>query len=281
MALTAATIPIIIGKAILESLKTNLVYSRLFNTDYIGELQYGNTVKIPSIGSVTVGAYTRYNDLVPEQVADSAQDLTISHASQFSIVIDDLDRAQARPDVMAAYAREAVFQMNNTIDKYLAGVAVGGGTLTADLGNDSTPIEVNSSNVGTILRLIARKLDDAKVPRVGRVVVVPPWMVEDLVGANISESTNNVDELRNGFVTRYAGFDVLMSGNVPNTDGEKYKIIAGSPISATWGSQVEKTEMIRHPNFFGDVLRGLVSYGAKVTRAATLAIGTVNEAAEA
>ena len=281
MALSTATIPTIVGEAILESLRENLVYANLFNSDYLGDVVPGNAVKIPSIGSVTIGDYTEYTDMTDEEAADTSQTLNVDQQKYFSIVIDDVDRAMAKPAVMAAYAREASFQMQNTVDSYLAGVLAAGGTITSGLGSSTTPIEVNSGNIGTQLRLVARKLDDAKVPRNGRFVVVPPWAVEDLVTANIADATSNGEALANAFVARYAGFDILMSQNVPNTSSAKYKIVAGTNLSATMALAINQTEMIRHPNQFADKMRGLAVYGSKVTRPAALAVATWNEAAEA
>ena len=281
MALSAATIPTIVGDAILESLRGNLVYSNLLNEDFLGNVAPGNAVKIPAIGSVTVGAYTDYSDMSDEEASDSSQTMDIDQQSYFSIVLSDIDAAMSKPAVLGAYAREAAFQMANTIDGFLATTLSTDGALVADLGTDGTPLEVNSTNVGDTLLLIARKLDDAKIPRAGRVVVVPAWFAEDLVRHDIAQNTANSDSIANGIVARYAGFDVALSHSVPNTAGEAYKIVAGTNLSATMALAINQTETIRHPNQFGDKLRGLAVYGAKVTRPAALAVATVNEAAEA
>lgn len=280
MALSADTIPTIVGDAILESLRENLVYGRLFNTDYQGDVAPGNAVKIPAIGSVTIGDYVEYTDMDDEAVADDSQTLTIDQQKYFSIVIDDIDRAMSKPAIMAAYAREAAHQLQTTMDSYLAGVLAAGGTLTADLGTDVTPLEINSANIGETLRLIARKLDDALVPRNGRYVVLPPWAIEDLVTVNVTLETNNADTVRNGFISRWNGFDILMSHNVPNDEGDAYKIIAGSTISQTMAMAIDKTEMVRHQTQFADKFRGLMVYGSRVTRPAALAVATWNEADE-
>ena len=280
MALSAATIPTIVSSGILESLKENLVYGRLLNDDYLGDVIPGNAVKIPSIGSVTVSPYTVYTDMDDEEAEDSSQSLTIDQQQYFSIVLDDIDAAMSKPAILAAYAREAAHQIQKKIDGYLAGI-LSAGTLTTGLGDGTTPIEVNSANIGSQLSAMAVLLDNALVPRSGRYVVLPPWAVEKLVLANIADSTNNVGELAEGFVARHAGFNVLMSPLVPNTAGAKYKIIAGSNISATKAIGINKTEIIRHPTQFADKLRGLAVYGAKLTRAATVCVGTWNIAAEA
>lgn len=280
MALSAATIPTIVGEAILESLTKNLVYGNLYNQDYMGEVAPGNAVKIPSIGSVSVGDYTEYTDMDDENASDSSQTMNISEQKFFSIVLDDIDSAMSKPAVMAAYAREASNQMAATVDSFLATTLATGGTLTSDLGDDTTPLEVNSASIGSTLRAMATKLDLALVPRNGRYVVLPPELVAKLVAANITDETNNSAVLADSYVTRYAGFDVLMSHQVPNTAGDKFKVVAGSNISATMALAINETEMIRHPTQFADKLRGLAVFGGLVTRPATVAVATCNVAAE-
>jgi hypothetical protein len=278
MALTANTIPTIVGDAILETLKGNLVYRKLFNGNYTGSVAPGNVVKIPSIGSVTIGAYSEYTDMDDDEASDAGASMAVDQQSYFSIVLDDVDAAMAKPAVMAAYASEATFRLQNTIDGYLGGLLATGGTLTTGLGDDTTPIEVNAANVDVQLRLMARMLDDAKVPRSGRFAVLPPWAVEDLVESNIVDNTNNADALANAMVAKYAGFDILMSQSVPNTTGAAYKVVAGSAISATMAIAINNTEMLRHPTQFADKFRGLAVYGGKVTRPDTICVATWNEA---
>ena len=265
------------------ALQKELVYSRIFNRDYEGEVTPGASVKIVSQGShVTIGDYTRESDIAWQFVSDDSQTLLIDQEKYFAISVDDLDALQSKPNSLAAYAVDAAYQLSDTIDQFLVSKLAGAsGAITADLGDNTTPLEINSANIGSTLRLIARRLDDAKVPRQRRVVVLPPWAVEDLVTANIADASNNAEELTNGFVARYAGFNILMSNNVPNTAGDKHKIVAGSDIAATFAIQMNKTEQMRLESKFADGIRGLAAYGAKVTRPGALAVATWNEAAEA
>lgn len=279
MALSAATIPTIVSSSLLESLKANLVYARLFNENYIGNVAPGNVVKIPSISAVETRAYTSYTPITADDAADASISMTIDKQRYFSIILDDIDAAMAKPAVLAAYVKEAAFQLQNDIDKDLA-TTLSAGTLVTGLGTASVPIEVNSANIASQIRTAALLMDNAKVPREGRYAVLPPWAVEKLTIANVATSTNNVSELANGFVARYAGFDVLMSANVPNTTSTKYKIVFGSPISATYAVAINKAEVVRHPTLFADNLRGLAAYGSALSRAGAVAVAIWNCAAE-
>lgn len=281
MALTAATIPVIVGDAILESLKANLVYGKLFNQDYIGNVAPGNSVKIPSIGSVLTEAYVQGTDLEGQDAEDSSVSLLINKQRAFEVRLDDVDAIMAKPAVLAAYAKEAAYQLQLDIDADLAAELAGAGTLVANFGTSTTPIEVNSANICSQLRAMALAMDNAKVPRGNRFIVLPPWAIEKLTLASIVDATDNSVAMADGIVARYAGFNITMSPVVPNTTGAKYSILAAAPISATYAVAINKTEVIRHPKQFADILRGLVVYGAKATRPATIVNGYWNLAAEA
>lgn len=281
MALSNASIPVQVSGLILETLKSALAYARHFNEDYQGEVTPGASLKIPSIGSVTVSDYARYTDITAQEAADSAVTLNVDKQKYFSILLDDVDAIQAKPGILTAYTIEAVFALRKQIDADLAATLAAGGTLTAGLGSGTTPIEVNSKNIAGQLMLMARLLDDASVPRANRVVTLPPWAIEKLTLASIVDSTDNAPTLAEGIVGRYAGFDIGMSQSVPNTAGAKFKIIASAPLSATMALQLQNVESIRHPTMFADNLRGLAVYGSVCTRPATIAVGTWNQAAEA
>ena len=278
MALTAHTIPTIVGQAILESLKANLVYGSMFNQDYLGDVAPGNIVKIPSIGSVTVDDYVRYTDMAEEAVTDASQSMSIDQQKFFNLVIDDIDAAMAKPQIMAAYANEAAYALRDEVDKYLASI-LAAGTLTTDLGDDTTPLDIGGAATAEgMFTQMAVLLDQAKVPRQGRYAIIPPWLNKHLVTNAILNFSDTMSVAQDGLVGRYAGFDILLSWNVPNTASAKYKIVAGSRIAATNAIAINKTEVLRHESQFADKFRGLAVYGAKLTRADKVAVATVDPA---
>lgn len=280
MALSAATIPTQVSNTMLPLLKESLVYGNLFNQDYIGEVSKGNALKIASVGSVTIEDYTRYDDLEGQNASDASVTLSIDKAKAFSIVLDDLDEVQALPNIMSAYLVEATHGLKKELEGDLAAALSSAATLVTGFGTSDTPIEVNSSNICTQLRSMALAMDNALVPRNGRSIVLPPWAVEKLAIASIVNATDNTAVMANGSVGRYAGFDIFMSPLVPNTTNAKYEILAANPMAATYAVQIEKTEVLRHPTQFADIIRGLCVYGAKATRPGTIVKGIWNLAAE-
>lgn len=272
-------VPKVWSARILESLDNTLVYANLFNRDYEGEIAaYGDTVHINSVGNVTVKTYTKDTDIAdPDTLTTTESLLVIDQAKYFNIGIDDVDKAQARAELLQTAAARVGYSYGDIIDKWLASL-LKAGTIVKDLGTDTTPLQVTEANAYNYMVKMKTALDKANVPTMGRGIVVPPefegYMLLDSRFASSSDAGN--ERLVNGVVARAAGFDIYVSNNVPNTSGAKYKIVATTADQGTFAQQVLETEAYRPQKRFGDAVKGLNVYGAKVLRPETIAVATVN-----
>lgn len=275
-------IPAVWSAQLLTALEKNLVYANLCNRDYEGEIrEYGDQVKINSLGRVTVGPYTKNTDIAAaETLTDAQRILEINQSKYFNFQIDDVDRAQQKPKVMQAAMAEAAYSLADVADQYIAGLYTEiSGTNT--IGSDASPISIavaaGQSTAAAYEKLVdlAVKLDEASVPRASRWVVLPPWYHGILLKDSrfISAGTLKTDEvLANGFVGRAAGFDIYTSNNVPNTSNALYKVIAGYSGAWSYAEQIAEVEAYRPERRFADAVKGLHLYGAKVTRPLGLAL---------
>lgn len=275
-------IPQIWSARLLSNLQKSLVYGQagVVNTDYEGEIsQYGDTVKINSIGAVTIGDYVKNNDVEgPETLTDAQTHLTIDQAKYFNFQVDDIDAAQQKPKVMDEAMREAAYGLADVADQYVASLYTGVSDKNI-IGDDTTPEVLSKDNVYDMLVDLGVLLTDAKVPREGRWVIVAPWVYGLLLKDDrfIHVSKAGTDQgLRNGIVGRAAGFDILESHNVPNVDGTKYKIIAGHPMAISKAEQINSVEAYRPEKRFADAVKGLHLYGAKLVRPEAIAVLTAN-----
>lgn len=275
-------IPAVWSAQLLTALNKSLVYANLCNRDYEGEIrEYGDQVKINSLGRVTVGSYTKNTDIAAaETLTDAQRILVIDQSKYFNFQIDDVDKAQQKPKVMQAAMAEAAYGLADVADQYVAGLYTEiSGTNT--IGSDASPISIavaaGQSTAAAYEKLVdlAVKLDEANVSRASRWVVLPPWYHGILLKDSrfISAGTLKTDEvLANGFVGRAAGFDIYTSNNVPNTSNALYKVIAGYSGAWSYAEQIAEVEAYRPERRFADAVKGLHLYGAKVTRPLGLAL---------
>ena len=113
-------IPTLWSARILQNLHKSLVFGQagVINRDYEGEIRnVGDSVKINAIGSITVGSYTKNSDINdPEDITGAGTTLLIDQANYFNFPVDDIDRVQARPDVMSEAMREAGYARKDELD---------------------------------------------------------------------------------------------------------------------------------------------------------------------
>ncbi len=272
-------IPTVWAARLLVALEKSLVYGQtnVCNRDYEGEIRKsGNTVKIASIGEVNVDDYVTNTEIGdPQVLTDTEQSLLIDQAKYFNFVVDSVDRAQQNVNVLDEAMRRASWKLRDVADAFLAGTMETAVPSGNTIGTDEDPIVPTSDDAYEYLVDLGVRLDEANAPIDGRFVVVPAWFHGLLLKDDRfvrAGSRRSDTALRNGQVGEAAGFNILKSNNVPNTTGEKYKIIAGHSIATAYVEQIVDVQTYKPEKRFGDAVKGLHVYGAKVVRATSLAM---------
>ena len=137
-------------------------------------------------------------------------------------------------------------------------------------------------------------LDEQNVPETGRFVVIDPYTRTLLLQGNLGQAYITGDDkspMRNGLVGSIDRFKVYVSNQLPrgtssnwvSGDGSELAtpagatrraIIAGHTTAITFASQMNKTEQLRNPTDFGDLVRGMQMFGHKVVKPESLALLT-------
>jgi hypothetical protein len=274
-------IPSVWSARLLTNLNNAHVFANLCNRDYEGEISgIGDTVKINSIGNVTIGTYTKNTNIsAVETLTDAQTTLLIDTARYFNFQVDDVDAVQQKPKVMDAAMQQAAWGLADVYDLLLAGLH--SETPAANkVGSDVSPKAGGALTAGSAMYdyLVDLKvvLDSNNCPQVGRWVVVPPWahgvMLKDSRFVNATDQGNLIRA--NGLVGRAAGFDVYMSNNVTYTGSgttASWRIMAGHAMTMSFAEQVTEVEAYRPELRFADAVKGLVVAGYKVVRPSILA----------
>ncbi|MCW5957397.1 MAG: hypothetical protein KIT61_12490 [Pyrinomonadaceae bacterium] len=276
MALTF--IPTVWAARLLTALEKSLVYGQanVCNRDYEGEIrEAGNTVKIASVGDVTIDDYVKDTDIGdPEILTDEAQTMLIDRQKYFHFFVDSVDRAQQNVNVLDEAMKRAAWALRDEADTYLAGIMDTAVPTGNKIGSTTTPKVPTKDDAYEYLVDLGVLLDEANVPLEGRFCVVPAWFHGLLLKDDrfINAGTLRSDRvLANGAVGEAAGFAILKSNSVPNTAGAKYKILAGHAMATSYAEQVLDLSAYKPERRFGDAVKGLHVYGAKVVRPTALA----------
>ena len=251
-----------------------LVFRNVVNTNYQGEVAFGNILKINEIGDVTVSDYVAATGVSWQDVDDAQKTLIIDQKKYFAFAVDDVDAVQMNVNIMDGVMQKAAFAVADTIDQYIAALySQAGVTNATNLGSAATGLNLYAKNMPDLITYMHRYLDEANAPK-DRWCVAPPWFMQLLKYAMIVngasllkgiDAPNSVNQYPAGLPGM--GFNWFESNNVQvDSTNTEYAVMFGSYDALTYAGQLEKIEAVRRESYFADGMKGLYVYGAKAVR---------------
>ncbi len=172
------------------------------------------------------------------------------------------------------------YALKDSYDANIIAAMVSGAGTTVGSDGSGTDIGFGTSETDPLNAMAncAKRLHGADVPTENRWFLASPEWYEQLAQASAKLMDASVtgdakSELRNGKVTsgQIQGFKCYMTNNfAASTTSNYYKILWGHMSSTATANAIAKTEVIRDPDSFADVVRGLHVFGRKVLRSAAL-----------
>ena len=295
---TAAFIPEIWSARFEERLRERLVWGSRVNRNHEGEIaQAGDTVKIPTPStSITIRDYTVGSDIsAAETTSGTTLDLEIDKQKYYHFLVDDVDRAQERPNIMDDAMGEASYQMAVQVDADIRAEFNTAYSSTRRVASQSVHPHVTDATFGTAflrnVTALKRTMTRANLAPEGRWLIVPPEIEEGLTNYFITANAAGVflpatseQSLLNGFAGRLLGFDLLVANSVPDgtqiASKDTYRLFAGVGTEAvSHAEQIVENEAYRPELRFADAVKGLMVYGTKATLPARLYTLEVQKAA--
>lgn len=276
--------PTIWSASLLTNLRNNLVYGNLCNRNYEGDIaNAGDKVNITSFADPTTRAYTKNTDITWDVLTDSTQQLVINQQRYFAFTVDDIDKRQALGGFIEETTLGASYNLASDADTYISGL-MSAGVSASNPDNVLANVAISTDETVAYDTLVDLRtaLTRSNTPMQGRWVVVPPEFYAVLLHDDRfirADAAGTTEGLRNGFVGRAAGFDVIESNVVPEEDldgtgtgtAEGFALLAGHSMATTYAEQISKVKAVDLENQFGEGIKGLHLYGAKVVRPSLLA----------
>lgn len=234
------------------------------NRNYEGEIkQKGDTVKILGIGDITISDYVKNNfgtGLGLQTLEDQSTTMSITESKYFNFAVDDVDKAQANQELMKEAMRKSGLGLNNVADKFIFNKYTDAGILV-------TEAALTSVNITSTMAKAIRMLYEQDVPEGTEIYFeVSPLVYEKLVLAKIVKDTDNSGTLENGKVGNYLGVSIHLSNNIVQSGSESHCIMR-TKDAVSYAEQIRDVEAYRlTTEGFGDAVKGLMLYGAKVIK---------------
>ena len=226
-------IPELWSDEVIGAYKTNLVLANLV-TKLSHKGKKGDSIHIPVPARGSASVKSANTQVTLSAATNTKITVTIDKHYEYSKLIEDIAEVQALASMRKFYTDDAGFALAKQVDSDLFALAEGfqagtvGGTGAAMYekayigstgaafytGNSSNAADITDAGIRKLLLL----LDNADVPMDNRSMVVPPIVVNDMLGlARFTEQQfiGNGDAIATGKIGSIYGVDVMISTACP------------------------------------------------------------------
>jgi len=291
--------PAIYSQKVQKFFRRASVVEDITNTDYAGEIEnFGDTVNIIKEPTITVNDYARGQTVNTETLADDQIQLTVDQGSYFAFKVDDIEERQSHVNFEALATSSGAYALKKNYDfNVLKAIYDGASTSAANTGTDGSPIDGDAAvdTLTDVMSAAKTVLDGADVPEENRWFVAPPAFYQQLrkAGAKVVDQSVMADgsasAMRNGMITDRPLFGFRMyttnaiavsSGSAANktfgsAGSNEHAFLYGHQGAVCTANHIAKTELIRDPDSFSDIVRGLHVFGRKVLRTEAVFSGVI------
>jgi hypothetical protein len=273
---------------LLERFYTSTIYSDISTTEYTGELEKGgDQITFWREPEVIVRDAHKNKKIEHDTINAEPVTMVIDRAKEFSIKVSQIDEKQIQqwPKWKESFLRNAGYQLAQAIDPDLLdemytsaaaanqGATAGAQSASINLGTAGAPIVLTSSNIIEVFSQVHQVLDEAKAPREGRFITLPPAGITALRNSDLQAAYMtglSWSPLTNGKIPdEVMGFTIMQSLNIPSEIDAtvtklSYDLVAGVKMATAFAAQLEKTRVIEDKDDWATYYQGLTVYGFKV-----------------
>ena len=290
--------PQIFSQKVQKFFRRASVVEDITNTDYAGEIEnFGDTVKIIKEPTITVRDYARGQTVDTQVLADDQITMTVDQGSYFAFKVDDIEERQSHVNFEALATSSGAYSLKKNYDFNVLKFIYDNASDGTGTGTDASPIDGDAA-VDTLANLVStakKNLDRNSVPEENRWLVSSPEFFEQLrkAGAKLSDQSVMADggssQIRNGKVhdRPLFGFNMYQSNAIAVSGGStaahtfgsaganEHVFLYGHMSGVATVNHIAKTELIRDPDSFADVVRGLHVFGRKILRTDAVQRGVI------
>ena len=290
--------PQIFSQKVQKFFRRASVVEDITNTDYAGEIEnFGDTVKIIKEPTITVRDYARGQTVDTQILADDQITMTVDQGSYFAFKVDDIEERQSHVNFEALATSSGAYSLKKSYDYNVLKFIYDNASTDSNTGTDGSPA-TGGSDGDTLAKIVSQAktvLDKNDVPEENRWLVAPPKFYENLriaSGKLMDQSVmadGGASQIRNGKVTDRPlfGFNMYSTNAIAVSSGSaashtfgssgsnEFAFLYGHMSGVATVNHIAKTELIRDPDSFADVVRGLHVYGRKILRSEAVRSGVI------
>jgi hypothetical protein len=286
-------IPSLWSGRLLEKFFASSTFAACSNTNWEGEISSkGDKVILRIAPDININDYEVGMTLSHQVPISNTIELVIDQGKYYAFQLNDVITHQADVGLMEMFSNDAGQQMKLAIDRNCwaacfngsaaanKGAAAGAISGAYNMGTDAAPVTLDADNILENILAMASILDEQHRPDDGRFIVITPRERYLLMQSKLAQAYYTGDStspVRNGKVGTIDRFEMYISSLLPTALADedwvggsspgtaaRHAIVAGHKSAMTFAANFTKTETLRNPTDFGDVVRGLSVFGRRV-----------------
>lgn len=184
-------VPAIWTGRLLANMQGKTALKNYVTTEYEGEIKgFGDTVYVPGVDRISVSAYDSGSDITYGKSDSNLLTIVVDHAKYWATKIDDVEKAQSKPEFLNELMKEAAWALSKNTEAYLYQKFITAAQATAadgfgqKGGTGSTVYALDMSTAGAVyngLVDLGTRMDDLETPADGRFIVVPSFVYAALL----------------------------------------------------------------------------------------------------
>lgn len=207
--------PVMVAQEALGVLRSNAVLGGLVYRDFENEVKtQGDTVQVPIIGAMTANNKAIGSEYTKQDATSTKVDVVLNKHKEVTFVVEDIEKAFARGDVIDAYGKSAMAAIVDALDTDLAGLYAG---LSQTQGSDGAGLAAAD------MRTARKTLSVAKAPMSDRFFVCGPeayaLLLADSNFTDVSKYGSSAPVME-GELGKIYGFRVFENQNIVTSTGD-------------------------------------------------------------
>lgn len=255
-------IPELWASKVETDLRKDLILGTWCDYQYEGELQYGKSLTIVGAVKPTVKKYVKGKAIDIENLDGNSQELPITEQDYFAYNVEDIDKMQAKPGFFEVQLGEATEALAESADRFVGTKAKDAlakmTSASTDISALQNPLEpLNAAFVALYKNDVSAKTELAADLNAEHAMAIKVKLGQDF--------TNNNDYIKNSAVGKYNNTYIRMTNMLYNDGTDDYEMVRTKKAIA-FANQMQKMKPSDNPYGFGEIVKGLHVYGAKLVR---------------
>ena len=270
--------PEVWSKTILKNLRETGVYAPGSHKEFKGQIEKeGDSITFKGLADPTVHtvSFENRNNKIPdpENLEDLSLKMSIQQLRIVNFGIGDVDKAQTSGDMLTMAEESLPAVISDEVEQYISSMAV---LADSPKFNSGTPLLIargassaTQKNPLDLVDDLVEALRDNRVPSAMPLEMIVSTKFYKLLKQEFRElDTDNSGVLHTGTVGKYNNVTIRQSTNIhkTGTNGGTHHLLIRTKRFIGYADAIRELEAYRHPEYFGDYIKGLYLFDAKILR---------------